>query len=702
MRRGLPFLPILLALLAGAVSVGFARRDRRSDAQAYYFAASSDAAEADSGADAGPDTGVPYDSGVESVDDQFAAANWFQWPASPSGCAPDAALSSRDGGPYIPISPSDAAVGCGASTNFASGRELVGNLAGITKLNTLNDALDMTAGRGGYVTTTASGLPAVADGANFGMCTLFRPTSTSGTKTFLNVQASSSEYQQLKYTNPNLLFRVRESGAGSGNIDTSLSSNIWPSLNEWHFACGLYQGVAEGGTNPRAAVCIDGFCQWSNEFALNLQGFGTPSATGTSISGESNGSNLMVGDLARVWYGPGAAHDALFGSTASSIEARFRQLSQDLGITTHRKALLLIGGGQSNMVGYPNAAESTTQTHTNFEGVGSTNDIQLLIEGTGSGAYESMGKELGDELREVYNRGEDVLWVERGVSNSSIASWASGQSNHTTLMSWVTNAVNFARGKWPSLRAFVFWDQGEQEISTNCNATGWATALAAIQDAIDTTVRALTGVEALEVVMFLDQTSNFTDYNCTSSDLVSTEQYVAGIVDYPGRIRLCEPKYQYATSDGVHITAAGQRAKGRTNARCLDWYLRTGDWKPVHVASTSRTTNVVTAQVWTPTPPLVGSCTGTDVTDPGNGGWEWSDTGSSRTISSVAYGACTGHLCPVTITLSGAPSGTMRLRYAYSGSSGANGGPTTGARGCVHDSASDPPNWMVHSNVSVE
>ena len=77
--------------------------------------------------------------------------------------------------------------------------------------------------------------------------------------------------------------------------------------------------------------------------------------------------------------------------------------------------------------------------------------------------------------------------------------------------------------------------------------------------------------------------------------------------------------------------------------------------------------------------------------------WE-DDGGPSVTIASVALLNAT----TVRVTLSGSPTGAgKRLRYAYTGVAGQNAGPTTGARGCLRDSAvysHNAGNWAVHSD----
>lgn len=102
--------------------------------------------------------------------------------------------------------------------------------------------------------------------------------------------------------------------------------------------------------------------------------------------------------------------------------------------------------------------------------------------------------------------------------------------------------------------------------------------------------------------------------------------------------------------------------------------------------------------MFVPSPPLVLDTT--NVTDPGNYGFEVFDDGGPLAIASVAVTAPD----TVTITLSGEPTGTnRRIRHAWTGVPGNVSGPREGARGNLRDSDATPSrskhalyNWCVH------
>jgi hypothetical protein len=123
----------------------------------------------------------------------------------------------------------------------------------------------------------------------------------------------------------------------------------------------------------------------------------------------------------------------------------------------------------------------------------------------------------------------------------------------------------------------------------------------------------------------------------------------------------------------------------------------------VRPASITRTDAVVTVKMHVPAPPLVLDTT--LVTNPGKFGFEWKDDGpATPTIASVAVAGPD----TITVTLSAAPTGAnKRLRYAFTGTPGALGGPTSGPRGNVRDSDATPSrngyalyNWCVHFDMA--
>lgn len=216
-------------------------------------------------------------------------------------------------------------------------------------------------------------------------------------------------------------------------------------------------------------------------------------------------------------------------------------------------------------------------------------------------------------------------------------------------------------------------------------------------------IRSLTG-QYTPVPMLIAQVGSWTAYSLTTSDIPMAQWRAA--INYPGRIFLVCPEYQFVhIADGKHLTAAEYTRMGEYFARAYAAVVIEGKaWRPVMPAYAWRSGADIYVTFHTPCLPLVFDTT--QVSDPGNYGFEfYDDGGPSRTISSVSI------VRPdtVKIALSGTPTGgSMAIRYAYTGVSGNSGGPTTGPRGCLRDSAPSSPltgydlsNWCIHFSQSI-
>jgi len=163
---------------------------------------------------------------------------------------------------------------------------------------------------------------------------------------------------------------------------------------------------------------------------------------------------------------------------------------------------------------------------------------------------------------------------------------------------------------------------------------------------------------------------------------------------FPSRI-YCFPKYNLYSSDSLHLTGStGYTVMGQTFAKVLQAVsLAGGQWVGCLPVTCLRTTSTVDLTVNCELGPLVIDTT--VVSDPGNYGFEWYDSTSSATVSSVAIVAPN----KVRVTLSGTPTGASKaLRYAFTASPARSAGaPVTGRRGCIRDSAG---NYLPAFNLS--
>ncbi|MEQ1851255.1 MAG: hypothetical protein ABMA01_06650 [Chthoniobacteraceae bacterium] len=222
----------------------------------------------------------------------------------------------------------------------------------------------------------------------------------------------------------------------------------------------------------------------------------------------------------------------------------------------------------------------------------------------------------------------------------------------------------------------------------------------------DADIKAITG-QTRNVVMFSSQPSSWTYLGGSGPPNSSIAMLAAHTADPTTHTLVC-PKYFIAHNiDGVHLTNVGYRMLGAYYGKAWFHRIILGEaWHPLYPATVTRHGGRITATFDGRVGNLVFDTSA--VSDPGNYGFEWSQTGGTpQTISSVTL---SNNNMTVLITLTGDPGSTTteRLRYAYTGIPGNSGGPTTGPRGCLRDS--DPAtgysggnlyNWCVHFDESL-
>jgi hypothetical protein len=238
------------------------------------------------------------------------------------------------------------------------------------------------------------------------------------------------------------------------------------------------------------------------------------------------------------------------------------------------------------------------------------------------------------------------------------------------------------------------------ESDSQLNNASYLANLLQWQADYETDVKAVTG-QAEPVPMLHTQFSSWTRLAGLPATSIIPAQQLAAHVSAPGKIVLVGAKYHLPyVGDGVHLTNEGYRHMGEDYAKVYRRVVLEGKtWEPVRPATITRVGKVVTVKMFVPAPPLVIDTT--LVTDPGKNGFEWKDDGPGTPM--IASVALTGP-DTVVITLSAVPTGANpRLRYAFTGVSGALGGPTSGPRGNLRDSDATPSpegyklyNWCVH------
>lgn len=241
----------------------------------------------------------------------------------------------------------------------------------------------------------------------------------------------------------------------------------------------------------------------------------------------------------------------------------------------------------------------------------------------------------------------------------------------------------------------VFNVHGETD---HINGTAnYANCLSEWQSDLETDCFAITG-QTGNLPFFLTQMSSWTHYSDTTS-LIPYAQLSASLTS-AGKIICIGPKYFLPYSDGLHLTNNGYRWIGEMYAKvyrhvvCLN-----NSWLPLYPTSIVRDGANITAIFNVPVKPLI--LDDVNVSNPGNYGFEYYDDGGG--LPSISNVELVGDDA-VRITLSSTPTGSnQRLRYAYTGSSGADAGPLTGARGCLRDSDNTTSfygyslsNWCCH------
>jgi len=222
------------------------------------------------------------------------------------------------------------------------------------------------------------------------------------------------------------------------------------------------------------------------------------------------------------------------------------------------------------------------------------------------------------------------------------------------------------------------------------------------QSDYDTDVKAITGQTA-SIPMLHTQMSSWTKYGQATSAIPQLQLDASRASS--GKLVLVGPKYTatYA-GDGVHLTNIGYREMGEYYAKVYRLVvLEKKTWLPLGPKTITREGTTITVDFDVPTPPLVLDTT--RVTDPGSYGFEAVDGSTPLKITSVTLAGTTS----VKIVLATAPTGKLRLRYAFTGTAGANAGPKTGARGNLRDSDPTPSayvptslyNWCVHFDQAV-
>lgn len=368
--------------------------------------------------------------------------------------------------------------------------------------------------------------------------------------------------------------------------------------------------------------------------------------------------------------------------------------------------------GQSLSTGATSPVVSAVQPYANLSfntgvragGANLTGFIPLVETWDGSQG-ETIASGLANMIagQEAQSGGAYTMLVSaHGVSGQPYSVIKKGTAAFANGMAQVTAGLTLAAmtGQSYSPRAVAVVHGESDHIAVNL---GYADDLLAWQSDYEADIAAITGVDRA-VPMFLCQMSSFTKYGQATSRIPGLQ--LAAAKARPDRIYVVGPKYFMPYTDGVHLTGDGERWLGEYYAKAYRKVLIDGErWLPVQPQSVARQGSVIMIEFAVLAPPLV--LDEIAVSNPGNFGFEFSDSsGATPAIVEVALAGPTS----VRVTLASVPTGgNRRIRYAHTGVAGQDAGPTTGARGNLHDS--DPTvspngyslvNWAVHFDEPVE
>lgn len=287
-----------------------------------------------------------------------------------------------------------------------------------------------------------------------------------------------------------------------------------------------------------------------------------------------------------------------------------------------------------------------------------------------------------------------------GQGGQSVAQLERGTVFYSNLITAVTYAKPYVEdlGK-EYIVPFVDWIQGEAD--RNLAAGEYTAQLATLRSHLDADIRAITGSTSA-LPMLIDQISNFTAYNLVTSN-VPLEQLQMSL-NSPTLFYCAGPKYWLPTvEDGVHLTAESSQRLGCMHSRAAGELLAGNPWLPTYCTSAVRKGKSITLSFHTPTPPLVLDMN--SVSNPGNYGIRWIDDSTSASVISVTVNGNN----TVTVILNNEPTGlNPKIGIADSGIAGQPGGPFTGARSNLRDSATDRDilgtlfyNWACHQQITV-
>lgn len=406
---------------------------------------------------------------------------------------------------------------------------------------------------------------------------------------------------------------------------------------------------------------------------------GDPDA-GASSGGSSSSSGAVEGEGGT--SSSGSVPDASEPADDGGLGASFKAYDLDFVLST----------GQSLSVGSQGKPVlSSTQPDHNLMfntgviagGTNLTSFVPLVETGTET-MSASLANHVSGDAKTSFGLSHDVLLSAHGVGGFSYAQLAKGQPPYANGIAQAKAGVALAKaaGKTIVVRAVTNVHGESDHLKEN---QGYQADIVQWQADYEADVKAITG-QTEPIPMLHTQMHSWTRLapgGVTSDQSRIPIDQLAVHVASGGKTVLVGPKYHlpYA-ADGVHLTNEGYRHMGEDYAKAYrQIVLRGKRWEPVRPISVTREGAVITVKFLVPAPPL--KIDDELVSNPADYGFELAGDDAMPNITSVDVSAPD----TVKIQLAAVPTGAnKRLRYAFTGTPGANGGPQTGPRGNLRDS----------------
>lgn len=307
-----------------------------------------------------------------------------------------------------------------------------------------------------------------------------------------------------------------------------------------------------------------------------------------------------------------------------------------------------------------------------------------LVEANVETMSAGLANHVSADAKASFGLDHRILLSAHGVGGFSYAQLKKGQPPYANGMAQVQAAVELAKtaGKSIVVRAVTNvhgeTDHVQQNDHYQADITEW-------QADYEADVKAMTG-QTEPIPMLHTQMHSWTKYQggglYTDVSRIPLDQLAVHVAS-GGKTVLVGPKYHLPyVADGVHLTNEGYRHMGEDYAKVYrQIVLRGKKWEPLRPISVTRDGATITVKFLVPVPPL--KLDDELVSNPADYGFELAGDDPVPNIESVDVTAAD----TVTIKLAAAPTGAnKRLRYAFTGTPNASGGPQTGPRGNLRDS----------------